>query len=84
MMQRETDAAYFARRAREEAFRASQADRTDVAAAHRGLAVRYEAMARHRGQVEETGTIGEHPAFFRKGDGRADGLSVATIRVKVR
>jgi hypothetical protein len=50
IMQRlETDAAYYARRAREEAERAAEAERPEVAAAHRGLSQQYLAMARQSG-----------------------------------
>lgn len=53
MQRQETDAAYFARRAREEADIAALADRPEVAAAHRGLAMQYDAMAQRLGAAQD-------------------------------
>jgi hypothetical protein len=51
--QDENDAAYFMRRARDEAHRALRALSPDVAAAHHGLAVRYTMEARRARQAAE-------------------------------
>lgn len=53
MQRQETDAAYFARRAREEADLALRAERPDVAAAHRGLSRQYADMAARLGLTED-------------------------------
>jgi hypothetical protein len=74
--QDDNDAAYFMRRARDEAHMALRALSPDVAAAHHGLAVRYTMEAR---RVRKAAEAPEPSAFPQLAHGRGERIEL-TVR----